>query len=52
MLSVRLPESLEGQLSAYCRGNSVSKTQVVQNALTLWFSDAQAQHGLGPSKAG
>lgn len=51
MLSVRLPETLEGQLNAYCAGHGVSKTHVVQNALALWFSDTPAQKLLQPSDA-
>ncbi len=33
MLSVRLPDPLENQLSAYCEAQQISKSAVVQEAL-------------------
>lgn len=41
MLSVRLPETLEGQLAAYCSRSGLSKSQVVQAALTKLLSSLQ-----------
>ncbi len=39
MLSVRLSENLESQLSHYCQTNGLSKSQVVQTALSVHLSN-------------
>jgi hypothetical protein len=46
MLSVRLPENLESQLSNYCQTKGLSKSQVVQKALIVHLSQASqpSQH--------
>ncbi len=46
MLSVRLEETIEKQLTHYCTEKGVSKTHVVQEALTLWLSDTKPSHFL------
>lgn len=42
MLSVRLPEDLEAQLSAYCAARHLRKSQVVQTALRRLLSEEAA----------
>jgi hypothetical protein len=39
-LSIRLPLSLENQLTMACQRLNLSKSQVVQNALKTWLADA------------
>ena len=39
MLSVRLPEDLEAQFSAYCAARHLRKSQVVQTALRRLLSE-------------
>ena len=48
MLSVRLPETLEGQLAAYCRQSGLSKSQVVQTALTKLLHSNEPKPVLDP----
>jgi len=37
-LTVRLPETIESQLTRFCEAMGVSKSQVVQGALKDWFA--------------
>lgn len=37
-LTVRLPETIESQLTRFCEAMGVSKSQVVQTALKDWFA--------------
>lgn len=37
-LTVRLPDTIESQLSRYCETMGMSKSQVVQSALRDWFA--------------
>ena len=43
MLSVRLPEPIERDLSTYCTQHDVTKSQVVQTALADWLTKAKAR---------
>ena len=43
MLSVRLPEQLEAQLTAHCQATQVSKSSVVQAALESFLRLAAEQ---------
>ncbi len=38
-ISVRLPESIERQLLAYCQSHRISKSQAVKEALDLFLAD-------------
>lgn len=38
-VSVRLPESIERQLVAYCKAHRMSKSEAVKKALDLFFAD-------------
>lgn len=38
-LSIRLPESLEMQLTAYCRAHRISKSEAVKRALDLFLGE-------------
>ena len=42
MLSVRLSEPIEARLLRYCADHGVSKSQVVQQALSAWLDRAAA----------
>ena len=44
-LTVRLPESLESQLTRFCAAMGVSKSQVVQGALREWFDKPATDAG-------
>jgi len=41
-LTVRLPDTIESQLSQYCDTIGLSKSQVVQSALRDWFAKPHA----------
>jgi len=43
-LTVRLPESMESQLSRFCEAMGMSKSQVVQTALKDWFAKPVASN--------
>ena len=38
-VSVRLPETIERQLVAYCHAHRISKSEVVKKALDLFLTD-------------
>ena len=38
-VSVRLPESIERQLAAYCKAHRISKSEAVKKALDLFLAD-------------
>lgn len=43
MLSVRLPQHVEKNLNAYCKHMRMTKSQVVQEAVTQWLNTAKLQ---------
>ena len=45
MLSVRLPETLERELTQYCAARKLSKSQVVQEALAEYLVAAKTASG-------
>lgn len=44
-LTVRLPETIESQLTRFCEAMGMSKSQVVQGALKDWFAKPVPAHG-------
>lgn len=42
-VSVRLPESTERQLIAYCKAHRISKSEAVKKALNLFLADKTYQ---------
>lgn len=43
MLSVRLPPNIEKNLNAYCKHMHMTKSQVVQEAVSQWLTTAKNQ---------
>lgn len=41
MLSVRLPQNIESNLTAYCKHMRITKSQVVQEAVEQWLNTAK-----------
>ena len=41
MLSVRLPQNVENNLTAYCKHMRMTKSQVVQEAVEQWLNTAK-----------
>ena len=52
MLAVRLPEELENRLNSYTQKTDKTKTEIVKDALRLFFQTQEREESLTPYELG
>jgi len=52
MLAVRLPEELENRLNSYMQKTDKTKTEIVKDALRLFFQTQEREESLTPYELG